>query len=338
MFRELGAFPSKWDDRNIRYAVRAPSYTEILTVPDEYTALVGIVKCLGNQGGVGACTGWAGAGLLKTLIKLNDRKDILPSAGFIYAHGKEYVDPPIPFEVEGSQPIGVLKLLQKVGAPTEGCAVTVTKQPFVLNECSESLSEASKFKIGSYHFVDVTPAAIKAALYGITYIQPYTMADGSPGKCPVYTTIPVYIGFYTAIAGVVTYDPTTSTALYGYHQVNIIGWKKINGADYWVIMNSWGVENGDSGIYYLPFNYPIIETWLVTDDAPLPNDEPIPPKPEPSPAPPSPVPPTPKPLPPPPSPAPPKPRCCGRAAAKIMIRAGFTFKRKPRKQEVQYDR
>jgi hypothetical protein len=291
--KRSGMRPSPWQHTHLAYAVRPPSFKEALTLPDEYDGLADVAKCLGNQGDVGTCGGWAGAGVTKSLIALNDKRDVLPSAGSIYVHSRELSEPPIT-EGEGTTGLGVMKLLQKIGADTEVCAPTDTKSPFMIVECAEWQSIAKDYRIGSYHMVPTDPASMKAAIYGITYDQPYKMPDGSPGKAPLFTVIPIYYSVYTEKNGVVPM-PAPGEALYGYHAVVFRGWKKINGLDHWVVANSWGLDAGDRGIYYFPVGYPITESWMVTDDTPLspppapepaPVPEPIPtPEPQPTPSP-----------------------------------------------------
>ena len=101
--------PSKWDDQNLKYAVRAPTFNETIQIPEEYTGLNDLVKCLGSQGNVGSCTGWAGAALKKAIIFLNDNRQVLPSAGSIYWRSRQYNNPPIPENIEGSYPISIMK-------------------------------------------------------------------------------------------------------------------------------------------------------------------------------------------------------------------------------------
>ena len=279
--RSLGCLPSKWDDRNLRYAVRAPSYAEVVQIPDEYTGLVDLVQCLGDQGEIGSCTGWAGAGLMKTIIYLNDKRNVLPSAGSIYWRSRKYCDPPIAEDEDGSRPLSIMKVLQKEGCPTEDCSPTDTQKPFELSECDEADTIAANYKIGTYRHVPVEPASIKAAIYGITHPQPYKMADASQGKCPLYIAIPVYGCLYdTDNTGVVA-SPGPNDYIYGYHAVILIGWKMIQGEPYWIMVNSWGKSEGNNGIYYLPFDYPITEAWMITDDEPIPSDEEPQPAPEP---------------------------------------------------------
>jgi hypothetical protein len=105
------------------------------------------------------------------------------------------------------------------------------------------------------------------------------MSDGSPGKCPLYIAIPIFGGMYGSQArktGVVP-SPVPNEYIYGYHAVILIGWKNINGEPYWIMVNSWGTDKADNGIYYLPFDYPMTEAWMITDDPPIPNPEPVPP-------------------------------------------------------------
>lgn len=56
-----------------------------------------------------------------------------------------------------------------------------------------------------------------------------------------------------------TYD---KNAEHGRHCILIIGWN----ADGWLVQNSWGYFYGDSGRFYLPFDFEFNEAWGVTDD------------------------------------------------------------------------
>jgi len=284
----FGAIPSKWDNRNLKYIVRTPTFDEYQIIPDEYDGLAEYSKCLGSQKNIGSCTGWAGANLMKTLIKLNDKRDVLPSAGSIYGNSRKYNEPLLSEDRDGSYPLSIMKVLQKEGATTEECSPTDVESPFTLNDCPNASIIAADYKISSYHYVNTNPADMKAAIYGITFIQPYKMTDGSLGKCPLYIVIPIYSSFTGIVAsdtGIVSL-PIENEYIYGYHAVIIRGWKKINNVDYWIVVNSWGTDLGDNGIYYLPISYPITEAWIVTDDnalTPLP-PEPLPKPPEPVPS------------------------------------------------------
>lgn len=265
--RNLGCIPSPWDSRNLQYLIRVPSVQELQQIPEEFDELSNYCYCHGTQGNIGSCCGWAGSGLEHTLVLLNDSQDVLFSAGSIYAHSKEQVDPPIPQEAEGSSLLGVLKFIQKVGAPPETFSPTDILQPFHLLDKPGWEIVAGHYRINSYHRVPTDEDSMKAAIYGLTFKQPYAMPDGSSGKSPLLVAIPVYDCFYNTEKGISAL-PIAGEKLWGYHAVLIRGWKKIEGKLHWVVVNSWGTDTGDKGIYYIPFSYPIAEAWLVTDDAP----------------------------------------------------------------------
>ncbi len=284
----LGCFKSPWDSKRLLYMVRSPSFEEVVQIPEEWDGLKDIIPCLGNQGDVGTCVGWAAKGLMFAIVQFNDKRKIDFSAGSIYAHSREYCDPPIDPASDGSYPIAAMKTLTKDGATTEQCSPTDVIKPFSLAECPEWREIAKDYKFSTYRQVPNDPDSMKAAIYGVTYIQPYTMSDGSSGKCPLYVAIPVYWSFQDASSnGGVVAMPQSNEYLLGGHAVLIRGWKKINNQPYWIVVNSWGTEVGDKGVYYLPFGYPLYEAWMITDDQPLPEPEPEPtppPQPEPTPS------------------------------------------------------
>jgi len=273
--KRLGCFGSPWDRERLSYMIRQPTYQEAQQIPAEYDGLAEYLPCQGDQGNIGSCCGWAGKGLTHAIVLLNEKRNIDVSAGSIYLHSREYTY--VPVNQEGSTPLGVMKLLTKVGATTEECAPTDTESPFELNECINWKEIAADFRVFQYHQVPTDPESIKAALYGITYIQPYTMPDGSPGKCPLYLAIKVYKSFKEANTnGGVVPMPSPGETLLGGHAILIRGWKNIDGQDYWILVNSWGTDIGDKGIYYLPVGYTIDEAWMITDDEPHPGPEPAP--------------------------------------------------------------
>ena len=47
-------------------------------------------------------------------------------------------------------------------------------------------------------------------------------------------------------------EPTYPSNPTGYHAVCFVGWKQINGKEYMVAMNSYGSQNGDRGLIYIP--------------------------------------------------------------------------------------
>lgn len=275
--QQLGMSPSPYDSRTIAYAVRSATPEDMVTIPDEWDGMKDIAYCLGSQGNIGSCGGWAGAGLMKVLIRLNDNLDILPSAGAIYHQSRTFITPPP--TGDGTSAIAVMRALQKIGAAPESCAETDTKAPFEISYCDNWRDEAGKYKIGTYRRVPLDPDSIKAAIWGVTYPQPYG------GKTPLFIAVPVWQSFFTAHDDGVVPMPKDGEKYRGGHALIIRGWKKIGSGYYWIIVNSWGASLGDNGIYYLPFEYPMWEAWMVTDDEPLPKPTPPEPQPDPSPQP-----------------------------------------------------
>jgi C1A family cysteine protease len=82
---------------------------------------------------------------------------------------------------------------------------------------------------------------------------------------PVALTIAVYPSFFHPPGGIVSVvQPDES--IQGYHEMLIVGWKRIKGKEYWVVHNSWGTAWGDAGRCYIPAGYQgITECWGVTD-------------------------------------------------------------------------
>jgi len=267
----LGCQKSPWDDKRVLYAVRSATAEDVRDIPDEWDGLAEEIPCLGSQGNIGSCCGWAGKALMQTIISLNDGVDQEVSAGSIYAHSRDYL---LIKPDEGSTPLAVMKTLQKDGACTEECSPTDTVAPFELADCPDWKNIARWYRIGTYRQVPLDVDSMKAAIWGVTYPQPYG------GQCPLYVAIPVYTSFSYNNNGVVPM-PRDGETMRGGHAVVIRGWKRIGIRDYWIFVNSWGTAWGDNGIGYLPFDYPIWEAWMITDDEPIKPE----PQPEPEPAP-----------------------------------------------------
>lgn len=277
--RKLGAFRSPFDDKRMKYALRMATYEEAVSLPEEYTELMKYV-IIDNQGSVGQCCG-AGAKKVKHVAELiQNKRDIEFSMAYLYWRGRNYANPPLSPYIEGSYPLATLKLMLDKGTTTERCAPTDTSSPFDYVECGNADEIAGNFKIDSYHAVPLDPASMKAAIYGITYEQPYKMPDGSPGKCALYVAIPVYESFYSTGKDGIVPLPKDGERLAGGHAVAIVGWKRIDGKFYWIVANSWGAGWGDDGYCYLPEEYSIYEAWMITEGglSPGPEPEPTPPK------------------------------------------------------------
>ncbi|MCL2462765.1 MAG: stalk domain-containing protein, partial [Defluviitaleaceae bacterium] len=86
------------------------------------------------------------------------------------------------------------------------------------------------------------------------------------GAVPAVFTL--YDSFSTAWTdGIVPIPNPAKEGWVGSHMMLIIGWKKIGGAERWIVLNSWGQWWGDGGLCYIPVNgYSFDEAWSLTDE------------------------------------------------------------------------
>lgn len=123
------------------------------------------------------------------------------------------------------------------------------------------LEEAQNYKIKAYAGMGPTDAnrinSIKSALYN--------------DKSPVICNFNVYNSFCSDMGndGIMPKPNIKTEYNYGGHAVAIIGWTTIGTTEYWVIQNSWGIDFGDNGYFYVPVgeenSYDFKEFWCSTD-------------------------------------------------------------------------
>lgn len=110
----------------------------------------------------------------------------------------------------------------------------------------EYVKEAKLFTISGYARVK-TVYDIKAAL---------------KMNMPVVASFPVYKTLLNPKDGHVEIFDKAHDYCQGYHCMCIVGWTKNNE---WIVVNSWGTENGMQGLYFIPFGYKISEAYNISD-------------------------------------------------------------------------
>ena len=288
----LGALPSPFDPRALEY-MRLATLEDALATPEEYTGLdeFSPTNFGRTQGTNPSCVGWDWNYVYETMLTLllKNRPDFVMdilrlatqdmSAGWAYQQSRKHSIPPVPSHVEGSTNLGAVRAAEKVGLCTEASVPTDITAPFdKIVETPELYNEALNYRISSYHNIPNDPESIKAAIYGVLHELPYTMPDGSPGKCPLIAAFPVYANFKDSYDNGVV--PMPEGRLLGGHSSPIFGWKLIDGKPHWINFGSWGTNIADNGIFYIPFDHPFYpnDWWLMK----IMGGAPTPPPPEPS--------------------------------------------------------
>ena len=118
---------------------------------------------------------------------------------------------------------------------------------------TELLEKAFQYRINTYF-----------SLRSDDEIKTCLMENGA-----VSVVVEVWNNFnYTRKDGIVDVPKALNKYL-GLHAMIIIGWRKINNRDYWIVQNSYGTSFGDKGYCYISFTNPILrEFWGVTDYIP----------------------------------------------------------------------
>ena len=146
----------------------------------------------------------------------------------------------MPSHVEGSTNFGLVKALNKAGTALEADVPTDNVAPWDgITYDDDIVDRAKAYAIDSYWNVNDNVNDIKAAISGVSHVAPYEMPDGSPGKIPLVSAYPVYEGFNDAYDDGIVPNPLPGEKLRGGHSTAIVGWKIIDGKEYYITLNSW---------------------------------------------------------------------------------------------------
>ncbi len=235
----LGAIPSPPDPRDFRYPAYAPVFGAA-ELPEAYTC-DGITE-VDNQGAVSSCVAHS-LGVIKDWQEYAETGiHTRHSRQFIYSHRpNEYY-----WKGPGMIPREALQTLRDFGVVREEVwpgIVEYGKETWPA-PLGELLPQAQPFQIATY--VAINPKDINE-------IKSAIVTTG-----PILLCVPVYDNFIPDANGRIPYPKGN---LRGYHGMAGPGYER----DGLVPQNSWGREWGVDGKCILPWGYPIMEIWGITD-------------------------------------------------------------------------
>jgi len=257
--RPCGVIPSPPDFRDYRLY----EFTEIETeLPDNYLVPPYEKESdipVYDQGYTSMCVAFTGASIKEQQEYKEKGVPARMAPGWLYGNREAGMH-----MGEGMYPREAWEMLCKGGMPKFDefpITGTFTKcYTEVLHRRNELSKKALENRTLSYVAIDrKSPAEIKTAILKTGFIN---------------VSIAVYDDFDKADDYL---KSTTKGTLRGHHSVTAVGWKRKNGIDYLIILNSWGKKWGKNGLCYMPFDYAgIKEIWAITDlkrrvvDAPVP--------------------------------------------------------------------
>jgi len=93
-----------------------------------------------------------------------------------------------------------------------------------------------------------------ASLNNETKFKNWIMNNG-----PIQAGFAIYKTFYQYKSGV--YQDMGGNKIEGYHAIEVLGWGKENGKEFWICKNSWGKWWGDNGYFKIEKNNCKFPTW-----------------------------------------------------------------------------
>ncbi len=229
-----GYLKDKKDDRDFKYSV-----PKIVKLPPEVD-LREFCSPVQNQGGLGSCTGFASAdGMREMLLRKQHGREIEMSPLYVYYH--ERLLEGTVLEDAGAYLRDAFKVLAKRGCARDldwpYCEANFANPPSVKAE-----KRADEFRILSYQRLNGLQAIKSCLAEGYGCAIGFTVRSsfeniGSDGKMPMAWF------WEKAIGG---------------HAVFVAGYKDDKawrGGGCLIIKNSWGVDWGDKGYFYMPYAY-----------------------------------------------------------------------------------
>ncbi len=248
--------PDEKDDRDYIYADNVSNTTIHNTLAAGDTTEKKLEFCLDksmigkilNQGSTSSCTGHCGAYLTNIMVSktLGIGKDYKINPYYIYYYARK--ESGLSTDIDsGAYVRSTMKALQKYG----GCFCEMS------GPRSTPPKNLTGFKIKDYFRIPVT--GILGELGTAEKMKYALYAEHLPILIS-FNVIPDDISNYSGIISGKKIDRKSS----GWHCVIVIGFKYINDELYFIIANSWGSVNGDSGYYYIHEDY-FTSSSLVSD-------------------------------------------------------------------------
>lgn len=236
VYRKLGWKPSPPDIRNKKYSLTYPIHS-LATLPSSVD-LRKTCPPVYDQGELGSCTAQSVAGLAQFLLIKDKKPSYVPSRLFIY-YNERVMENSVKFD-NGATLISGMKVLRKFGAPHEKLW-WYNEKKFTVKPNKKVYDDGLNHQIKEYLAVDNgNIEEIKTILS-----EGYPLVFG----CTVYNS---FLSSSTEHSGIVTM-PKQREKMAGGHAMLIVGYndtKKL-----FIVRNSWGVNWGDKGYCYFPYDY-----------------------------------------------------------------------------------
>lgn len=246
--RKGGYLPDVFDARDLPAKKALKTYFS--SQPAEYLETVKIVNDLDlvrDQGVEGACPAFAIASAISIKLWKECNETYYPSERWIITVGQLYDEweETRPDGEEGSSLRGCLKGLDKRGIVRYELVPYVPgqrKMDIKTAMLAELWSECDRYRIDKYKNllgtkdIKLNPVILKQEII-------------SGGAVPVGMSLPEAF-MRTGPDGIVFDNQVQKLGMHGFHAMLVIGWKKILGKTYFILLNSWGKEFGDKGLVY----------------------------------------------------------------------------------------
>lgn len=243
--KRCGCLPPIEDKRDWQFTdtVACASFK---TLPREYKSSLADILPVMDQYDSQMCTAFAGA-TFKYLIEYTDSNNrLLFSPAYLYScrDDDEY-------QGDGDYLRNVLNRLVKKGVCFLDSFNCIGTYQEVRKQYCKNIdaydTEAYPFRNSGY--------------YKVTTINDIKKAIMSGGA--VFVSYAVFNNWNVSSDGIIKMPYGNS---YGYHCVLLVGWKQINGEEYFIVHNSWGTGWGNNGRGYIPVKYPFVESYVMLDD------------------------------------------------------------------------